>query len=578
MQLNNEGINAPFWLDRIRALTELTDQQALGAAACSAPYSDVREAAARRVTDRDMLGRLAQNETEDWRIRRAAFEALGDTANAVSLTAQWDESERARISAIALVEDQSILVRIACKDTGDDAGLLAFDKLTDPCDIARVAQDSPSRYVRIKAIGKLNEGDPCLANIALNDPYKNARELATEKLCDQPILEKIALNDTFSEVRAAAIRRVTNQQFIWNIFCNDKLVQRAALHALQDQELLAFIALGSSDADCRRAALQRVNDKAVLRTASRDDKDWMVRALAFRLLGEEDWARCTEILNDPNTKQILETIGAMKNRDCLIKILEEAVYPYERVMALETLNDPEIFRQCTGDNFIWQLRCAAYRKLGQTNKAAILVLQNDYDWGRRVNALKELDDETDRVYYTLKEQAPYARAAAAELLTDSCALEAMAVADDNKEVSEAAFRRLIALGYTSRLPILQQQRRDYEEAAEKERIKKAFNGTCSERYDAVKALSDVDTLLYIALNDDELQNEALKRLNDQASLAKVAFAVPNRTIRLCAIQKITDHQTLLKLVNSERDVEILQVAQDRIKALADSDQTLPLQS
>ena len=114
--------------------------------------------------------------------------------------------------------------------------------------------------VRKQAVAVVN--DPSiLARVALTDDDPDVRSAATGRIADETVLEQIAASDSSEDVRAIAVGKITNEATLRAFATGESVdygVRVAAIEKLQDQGVLSRIALDVSD-DCRSAAIERVH-------------------------------------------------------------------------------------------------------------------------------------------------------------------------------------------------------------------------------------------------------------------------------------------------------------------------------
>ncbi len=142
---------------RLHALQKLTDPDEIAGVACQDESPTVRLEAVRKLADPSLLARVVKE----------------------------GEGLEARVEAVARIQDQRLLARILLERKNNAIMQAAFENLTDPEVLKKIAEDD--RY-----------------NIA-------TRRIAIENFADQSFLEEVARNVTTPGVKEAALKRLSEE-------------------------------------------------------------------------------------------------------------------------------------------------------------------------------------------------------------------------------------------------------------------------------------------------------------------------------------------------------------------------------
>jgi hypothetical protein len=152
---------------------------------------------------------------------------------------------RARLAAIAELEDQVALARLATKDPNHDIRMAAVERLTD---------------------------QQALAKVALKDSFLDVRKAAGQRLTDQQALAKVAKNDKNYLAWVRKARRNDNDSFYEGLSRREAQLRITAVMRVTDPTVLADIAKNDKDPNMRMAATMRITDPALLAEIARDAK------------------------------------------------------------------------------------------------------------------------------------------------------------------------------------------------------------------------------------------------------------------------------------------------------------------
>jgi hypothetical protein len=149
-----------------------------------------RRKAVMKLTDQSVLADIAKND-DDWHVRKAAYERLGNDQSALAEVAKNDEDLRGCYAIVEELTDPSVLADIAKNAKDSWIREAAVNKLTDQSALADVAKNAKDRDIRKAAVWKLTDPE-VLADIAQNDSDISVRGEAEKELAQSPEEKRMA--------------------------------------------------------------------------------------------------------------------------------------------------------------------------------------------------------------------------------------------------------------------------------------------------------------------------------------------------------------------------------------------------
>jgi hypothetical protein len=151
-----------------------------------------------------------------------------------------------------------------------------------------------------------------IAYIAKNagDP-SYVRGVAIAKLTDRSLLADLAKSAHASDVRDAAIKNPN----------------------LTDQSLLANVAKKYVRSDLRKAAVENPNltDQSVLADVAKNDREWYIRAAAYRKLGDEQSSLALSAKNDSDWRVRMAAVEKLTEPEALKTVAEKYLLDIRRI-------------------------------------------------------------------------------------------------------------------------------------------------------------------------------------------------------------------------------------------------------
>jgi len=298
--------------------------------------SDVRLAAIKKLTDQDLLEKIARNENEEVWNRGVAAGQITDQKRLFQLTMASDCGKFVHLHTVKSLTDPSLLAEVALKHPDDFIRTSATGQIADKAILTRIVAQANDPYVVIRAAQEL--GDKALLNrMRVWDTPERTRQ---ER--DQALLKDIALRARHVDVRIAAVENLTDQAALAKFATEGGYegIRAAAIPRLTDQAVLAKVAVADRDPLVRRAATRKLADSALRARIAREDKDSPENqaAMAKRLLEDSS-------VQDPNT----------------------------RYSALAAINEPHALAMIAFGSTDSDLAWAAYRRLAESRTVAEFV-------------------------------------------------------------------------------------------------------------------------------------------------------------------------------------------------------------
>ncbi len=264
----------------------INDQNKLADIAISDTRKDQRKTAVEKITDQNLLARVALLSDEE--ISLIAIEKISDQKILADVIIQ----NRYKLFSKPMIEritDQEALADIALKAGDSEAGRSAVEKLSDQPVLANlVIEKDLSEEMRMKAIGKLNDQQLLAKLITDADFDLGTQEVIFRKINDPQLLVVIALS-----ARPG----------------NTKIGVNAA-QQIADQSDLFKIVMESQNIVVRRVAYLKLNDPTLLARLAKEPKDPAVRIATALRLGRTTWK---EVVGQATQNKLYsgDVIGAM---------------------------------------------------------------------------------------------------------------------------------------------------------------------------------------------------------------------------------------------------------------------------
>ena len=283
---------APFAATRIRATERISDQKMLYQIALTkeAKYSDVQRGAIERITDQELLKKLANEASVS---KKVLFKRISDERFLVQIAVEAKDYYLGN-AAFECLRSQNAFADVALNAQSDHLREMAVRyRLTDQAALLQVAQNEQNKFIRNAAIVKLD--DPALlteyADVIAGYLYGYTEVCeAVKKINDAMALLIIASGTSYDTVQALCLDKLNKPGL-----CSD---------ARLDVDRLKKIVLECEDSAVRAAASKRL--KAWL---SAEPSDELAAALrGIELIQAADQGNLEALAVDPEAS--LEALSA----------------------------------------------------------------------------------------------------------------------------------------------------------------------------------------------------------------------------------------------------------------------------
>jgi hypothetical protein len=125
-----------------------------------------------------------------------------------------------------------------------------------------------------------------LAKVAIEDEDSNVRQAAVVKIHDKKLLAKIAIQDKEAIVRLVAVEKINDTTQLAKIAIEDKdpNVRKAAVKSVHDQEVLRKMIIAEKDLDVLAATVENLTDMNSLSRMAFCEKGPHIRFVAIKLI------------------------------------------------------------------------------------------------------------------------------------------------------------------------------------------------------------------------------------------------------------------------------------------------------
>ena len=597
-------VNSSSAADRLRVVAGIEDQDELFDAIGETKYSDVKNAAARRIVREDLSLALLRERGIDADVRVGLVKNVSNPEELKRIALADDLSEEMRLAAVKRTRGESFLadIVIGAKDTTVRSKAMervrdesqckrilaagsrrvpkslrttALDRIADEAYLADFVKDKENESaLRRSAVARIEREEMLLSLLDERPRLEDwAREHAAARIANQPALVSILRDKKdSSRIRSIALRRVKDESerraVVEDRNDNDSL-RREALETLEDEE--SFLRLLQVEPPLedwvREAAIPKVNDQETLLSLFRDkDSSVSLRALASERI--EDPSNLVSVVADRFDDEDLR-------RQVLPRIEDEKLC----LVILNTEPLPES----------WALDHAV-RHVSDDGKLADVLLASAYPEKVRRVAGERIRDKTKfhQVFLvatdSFAEQYSMERADAAFLATPEAQKRLLSVfrnAKTDEERAEAMWRlspetdlvrakdqRLIAS------VLLDKDNEENRRFARQTLFDEAaicdvvLRGDESLGNWALELGLPSEKALAVALGAKcvSVQCRALLFLDEESQFAKVAEKGPSSAVRAAAIMNLTDKSAdLLERLASGPDSPVTEAAIRQIR-------------
>ncbi|HPA21128.1 MAG TPA: hypothetical protein PLU30_25515 [Verrucomicrobiae bacterium] len=444
----------------------------------------------------------------------------------------------AHAAPVAAPPEQQSKTKIEPGRAPKEDGRRATSENAGPAELASIVGQHADRETRLAALEKLGDQD-LLADLVSNAADMEARRLAMAKITNAQLLARLE-----PWVSTNAAQKVTDPVLLTKLTTRAWLapIRKIALAAVSDVKVIERVALGDPSGTVRKEAVVRLSDPRLLAGIATNDAAWYVRRAALGKIDDAD-VIAGIARNDTDALVSLAAVSNLTSEASLVDVALLNEFPDIRKRAADRLTSEQALAKVVAETRDAELRDACYRRISDSSLKATASIWVD------PGAAEKVADPT-----LLGRLAQHAidcgmRKRAVERLNDSAVLERIALGDEDESVRVAAAGRL--QGQVELRNLVRKGRDDVRAIAVGKLSDQQFlaevlgrtNEVFAVRKAAVEGLRDPRVILGIAEDKDmpdELRLVAIGKLSDPETLARIARTDENWSIRQTATQQISN--------------------------------------
>ena len=292
-------------------------------------------------------------------------------------------SKNVKIELIKRSYNQEKIIDIAKNDSDWHVRLTAVENINDENILKDIVNNELTSAVAIKAMENINDKE-FLKDTCLNHPDSYLRLACINRISDESLLakdelssllEEILLNDQDSYILKAVCENpnLTNQKVLIEFAdsCSDETLKRLAIKKITDENILTNFAINDSNVYIRREAISNpnLNNLDVIFDIIRLDSDEFNRIMAIYKIPDEE--SLLEIIYKKPLHHHLAEIAQNTNfslNDYFLDIIKNGNDEYERIVAVNFINDSEILEDIVLNEAIEDIRADAIKNNSFTNQ------------------------------------------------------------------------------------------------------------------------------------------------------------------------------------------------------------------
>lgn len=372
---------------------------------------------------------------------------------------KWQHSNlQKRLNAVAQIEDQDLLAKIAKLSDSRPTILAAMKKITSQEVLASIAQSHKDSWVREQAVSAITDQETLYKITKNSNEEFEVRLSGAKLLTDQSLLTKVAMENNGQVFQQTIIDKLEEEASLIEVVKNSKSVAARGMAAkkIKNQEALKNLLGTVKDDSVIKQLLPSINDKELIKETFTQSESAGVRQHALLLISDEDFLlnvaknhsgkteRLTAIsrLKDDQSLYViakygkteqekLTSIGKMKSQELLLQLLGETEEPKKIKIIVKKIGDKErildVLERATSIEFCQTvLECLdnkVVEKIARDTKNEILndlikekrytpILKNtSLGENKRVDAVKHVVDvkilaeiakQSEHLYFDLK--------------------------------------------------------------------------------------------------------------------------------------------------------------------------------
>ena len=463
---------------------------------------------------------------------------------------------------LKLIDDEEVLGVIAQKGDGDIKSAVALqiqDLKTWRDRISKINDISNINQLKDIANNDYNYYVRCEAEGRLENLLFDIRLDEISITQNQEKLKTIADDGSYPlEIRNKAILKITDKNY------NPEGYNRN----LELQKLLEDIAKNDdNDFEERCFAIDEICDEEILYGIVKNDYFWPIRAQATKNIKNKEMLSDIS-LNDSNYNVIFEAIVRIDDDEVFKKLLRKEKFWRIQEYLIKKIDDVEFLKDYANmnasddicDDILLRIRDLDYYAFAK-------MLEPKFDIDLRIRACKYIKHDFFLNNVVTRYDSPKRlKMEALKYITTPNYLEDIIIYQD-LDLAKIAISKMSKEDLKNVIGLCSNEytRREICKLMDDEdllRIIAFEDSDCCVRLIAVSKIQNQETLACLALygTDDVLRQKAISKLNNQRVLKDIAFDDFNEDIRLAAVARITDENTLYKIALRDSNIHVCALA------------------
>ena len=594
--LDDDDFNGLDGCEKVNYIEKCNDESLFYSVAQNDSDFYVRTAAIYRISDTDLLSKMADSHADyDTRVvcykklkGQSLIEEITDENLTESRIILVESLDSEKFIKDILINDSDCEVKIAAlkrligtgfyftvlRDVLDNDNLgtlydkVSFiEKASDESALFGLVENNEDFHVRVAAIHRISDWD-FLSKMADAHPDYNTRLVLYKKLKGWSFQDEIT-KENLDQSHKNLVKHMGNENFLKDIAANDFSidVRIAALKKLGRPDLYLSIIRNSEDEYEVKQMIDNISDEfqlfeiACFGYLNQSIVKNAINNIANPSLLFELYRRGPDLIRETAMRKLV--LGNVFSTE---KIADKIYIP----LMFLSIADDDILKDIAMNDSNYLLRRAAVERIDDADLLADVAM-NDSNYLLRRAAVERIWDEDVLADVAMNDSDESVRRAAVERIWDEDILADIAINNSIEEI------RRIAAGKIGKNDIPDENTDNDSKSEEISDVDNnaladiAMNGSdFNARLQAVENITDEDVLLDIAINcnHDYVAEQAAFNITDEDVLIDLARGKCGIPVRCVAAQKINDKNVLAEIALSDPDYEVRYVA---IKKIDDDD-------
>ncbi len=326
---------------RAEAVAKIDKEEILEELALHDISPSVRAAAAGKIKNLEQVKTIAQNNQEDFVVRKAAMQQLEDDPETLLQIAVYILDRESFCQVANLYSNQEMLARVAIYAQNEEVALEASSRIINQKLLEQIVFYSQVPNIRADAAARLHD-QKILAGLAREDKECSVRLKAVEKLTDMDVLSEIAAKDAIPEIRAGAVLRLRDPEQLAKAATDpEKVVRRAAVKKITDPVTLAWIAVNDTSKTVQTEAVEKLIGDEHLLQVVKESYDPEIRCIAVSRMSNNEELITANVFSDPDIEVRKAGLMHLRTPEAIANVALTDPDLSLRFMALNRLEEPE---------------------------------------------------------------------------------------------------------------------------------------------------------------------------------------------------------------------------------------------